>query len=39
MTRHKKRPLGCGNTTKGQGSQGLHENDDIIPRWKAKCKG
>lgn len=39
LTGHKKRPLGCGYTTKGQEAFGPHEDANIITQPFGFCKG
>lgn len=39
MTGHKKRPLGCGYTTKGPEGKSLHEDANIITQPFWFCKG
>lgn len=39
ISEHKKRPLGCGYTTKGQEALDLHEDANIITQPFGFCKG
>lgn len=39
ISEHKKRPLGCGYTTKGARRQSLHEDANIITQPFGFCKG